>query len=94
MKIKGKYISLFFSSLAHFNGLLLTDAKKMFYQGIKILRFNTQSGRIWYVKKSYLGLVVVMSYDLKCGYDMCIFLVLKKEKKTICAKKDCNIWSR
>ena len=33
-----------------------------------------------------------MSYDLnKCGYDMCTFLVLKKEKKTIFAKKDCNI---
>ena len=87
MKIKWKYISLFFSSIAHFDGLLLTDAKKMFYQGIKILRFSTQSGRIWYVKKSYLGLVVVMSYDLKCEYDMCIFLVLKKEKKLFLQKK-------
>ena len=40
--------------------------------------------------KSYLVLVVVMSYryDLnKCGYDMCTFLVLKKEKKLFSQKK-------
>ena len=38
--------------------------------------------------KSYLVLVVVMSYDLnKCGYDMCTFLVLKKEKKNYFRKK-------
>lgn len=28
-----------------------------------------------------------MSYDLKCEYDMCIFLVLKKEKKLFLQKK-------
>ena len=28
-----------------------------------------------------------MSYDLKCEYVMCIFLVLKKEKKLFLQKK-------
>ena len=66
----------------------------MFYQGVKIWDLVHSVGE-FDMLKSYLVLVVVMSYDLnKCGYDMCTFLVLKKEKKTIFAKKDCNIWSR